>query len=117
MFDDQITVYFQQLILLYADDTVIFGTDPETFQHNLNCFYEYSANWKLDINFRKSKIMVFDIRNTNQSEFKLGENAISTCDEFKYIGVAFFKRTAVFTRLLGTILIMRKKHFTFYTKR
>ena len=34
--------------------------------------------------------MVFDIRNTNQSEFKLGENAISICDEFKYIGVAFF---------------------------
>ena len=69
--------------------------------------------------------MVFGSRNTNQYELKLGENAISICDELKYLGVDFFffffffflQRTAVFTRLLGTILIMRKKHSTFYTKR
>ena len=36
--DDQLTVYFKLLVLLYADDTVIFGTDPESFQHNLDCF-------------------------------------------------------------------------------
>ena len=64
--DDQLTVYFKLLVLLYADDTVIFGTDPESFQHNLDCFYEYSDRWKLNINFDKTKIMIFGIRNTDR---------------------------------------------------
>ena len=89
--DDQLTVYFKLLVLLYADDTVIFGTDPESFQHNLDCFYEYSDRWKLNINFDKTKIMIFGIRNTDRLQFKLNETVITICDEFKYLGVVFSK--------------------------
>ena len=46
---DQLVLYLKLFILLYADDTVIFGTDAESFQHSLNIFYEYSNLWKLDI--------------------------------------------------------------------
>ena len=38
----------KMFVLLYANDTVIFGTSEENFRHNLNIFYEYSKTWKLD---------------------------------------------------------------------
>ena len=34
----------------YADDTVVFGTDENEFQNNLDMFYEYSELWHLSIN-------------------------------------------------------------------
>ena len=37
---DDITLYLKLLVLLYADNTVVFGTDDD-FQNNLNMFYEY----------------------------------------------------------------------------
>ena len=60
--DEDISVYLKILILLYADDTVIFRTDPHLFQDNLNIFYEYCQLWKLNIkrNFdlsRKTRIV------------------------------------------------------------
>ena len=87
--DDDISMFLEILILLYADDTVIFGTDPNSFQGNLNAFYEYCKLWKLQINFNKTKIMVFGMRNTDNWHFKIGENDISICKEFKYLGVTF----------------------------
>ena len=36
--DDDISVYLKILILLYADDTVLFATDPQSLQNSLNIF-------------------------------------------------------------------------------
>ena len=52
-------MYIQLFVLLYADDIVIFGTDETEFQNNLNAFYEYSKIWRLDINYDKTKILIF----------------------------------------------------------
>ena len=89
--DEPISRYIKMFVLLYADDTAIFGTSEENFQHNLNIFYEYSKIWKLDINFDKTKILIFGTRNGEKYEFRLGENIISICEEFKYLGVIFTK--------------------------
>ena len=67
---DNISTYIKLFVLLYADDTVIFGTDEVSFQYNLNVFYEYSKAWKLDINFDKTKIMIFGTRNEEKYNFK-----------------------------------------------
>ena len=66
-------------------------TSEEKFQHNLNIFYEYSKTWKIDINFDKTKIFIFGTRNDDKGEFRLGENIISICEEFKNLGVIFTK--------------------------
>ena len=81
-------------VLLYADDTVVFGTDAISFQENLNYFYEYTKIWKLKINYNKTKIMIFGIRNVDQFEFRLGDSVISKCNEFKYLGVIFSNTVA-----------------------
>ena len=94
--DEEISVYMEILILLYADDTVIFGTNPESFQDNLNRFYEYCQLWKLRINYNKLKIMVFGMRNTDNLHFKIGDHDISICSEFKYLGVTFSQSRSFF---------------------
>ena len=38
---DEIHVYLKLLILLYADDTIIFSNDKENFQKALDNFHEY----------------------------------------------------------------------------
>ena len=43
---NDIDTYLKIFILLYADDTVLFGTDAEIFQGNLNIFYKYAQLWK-----------------------------------------------------------------------
>ena len=64
-------IYIKLVLLLYADDAVIFSTDAETFQNNINVFYEYSQQWQLNDNFNKTKVMVFGLRNTDSLTDKL----------------------------------------------
>ena len=54
--DEDISAYLKILILLYAYDTVIIGTDLHSFQDNLNIFYEYCQLWKLNINYNKTHL-------------------------------------------------------------
>ena len=88
---DNLYIYLQLFVLLYADDTVIFGADETSFQKNLDVFYEYAKMWQLDINYDKTKILIFGTRNDDHFDFKMGNNKISVCKEFKYLGVVFTK--------------------------
>ena len=86
-----ILTYLKALILLYADDTVIFATDPTSFQRNLNIFFEYTRMWRLSINYSKTKVMIFGFRNVNNFSFRLDGNILAITDCFKYLGVYFSK--------------------------
>ena len=96
--DLDVTIYLKLLVLLYADDTVIFGTNAKDFQKNLDTFYDYTNLWKLKINYEKTKIMIFGIRNLDVFQFKLGDSIISICDEFKYQGVIFNKNRSFYNK-------------------
>ena len=85
---DDITLYLKLLVLLYADDTVVFGTDEKEFQNNLDMFYEFSELWHLSVNFDKTK-MVFGTRQDQRFNFNLGGHKIDICTDFKYLGVIF----------------------------
>ncbi|MCG8113215.1 MAG: reverse transcriptase domain-containing protein [Candidatus Thiodiazotropha taylori] len=88
---DGIILYLKLFVLLYADDTVIFGTDETEFQKNLDMFFEYTRLWELDINYNKTKIMIFGSRCDQRFRFHLGEHGIDICTDFKYLGVVFSK--------------------------
>ena len=64
-------LYLKSLVLLYADDTVIFGIDPHSYQENLNSFYKYCELWKLHINYNKTKIIIFGM--CDPSNLQLGD--------------------------------------------
>ena len=46
-------------MLLYADDTVILAKTELDLQYSLNCLFEYSSLWKLNVNKSKTKIVIF----------------------------------------------------------
>ena len=47
--------------------------------------------WKLDINYDKTKVLIFGTHNDDRFSFKMGESKISICKKFKYLGVVFTK--------------------------
>ena len=106
--ENNIDSYLKLLTILYADDTVIFGTDPESFQENISVFYEYSKLWKLNVNFDKTKILIFGVRNTQHYNFRLGDNDIDICDEFKYLGTVFTKQRSFYKAIKHNIEHARK---------
>lgn len=95
---DDLYIYLQLFVLLYADVTVIFSVDETSFQKNLNKFYEYTKMWHLDINYDKTKILIFGTGSDDRFDFKMGINKISVCKEFKYLGVFFLTKSRSFCR-------------------
>ena len=84
-------VFLKLLILLYADDTIIFSDNKDDFQKGLDAFHEYCQMWKLQVNYDKTNIIVFNARNINTFAFKIGEHAIEVTDKYKYLGTLLFK--------------------------
>ena len=88
---DEINIYLKVLLLLYADDTVIFSNNEQNFQKCLNEFSEYCKLWKLNINYNKTEIVVFNSRNNSNYTFKLGEHTVQITNKYKYLGVILSK--------------------------
>ena len=86
---DDVTLYLKLLVLLYADDTVVLGTDEKDLQNNLDIMFECSELWHLTINFDKTTIMKFGTQQEQRFDFNLGGHKNDVCTDFKYIGVIF----------------------------
>ena len=54
-------------------------------------FYDYCQMWKLNINFNNTEIVIFNCRNNNKFELKIGDHIIKITDKYKYLGVVFSK--------------------------
>ena len=65
---------FELMLLLYADDLVIFAETPEVLQLQIDKLYSYCQQWNLLINTEKSKIVVFRKgTRTSQERWLYGE--------------------------------------------
>lgn len=84
-----LTVWLKLLVLLYADDTVIFSESAEDLQKSLNTFNEFCKIWHLQVNVNKTKIVVFGARNLNNFQFKINDNIIEIKDNYHYLGLTF----------------------------
>ena len=51
---DDVFIYIQLYILLYADDTVILSDSAENLQKRLDSLLKYCSEWKLQINNTKT---------------------------------------------------------------
>ena len=114
--ENDVDMFLKIFVLLYADDTVIFGTDEHTFQENLNAFNDYCNLWKLNVNFNKTKVMIFGLRNTDNFQFYIGHNAISICDEYKYLGVIFTKTRSFYKAIKHNVEQAKKSLHLLYKR-
>ena len=77
------------VLLMYADDMVIFAESAEELQAMLNTLYSYTTKWNFTVNVEKTKIVIFrngrKIR-SDEKWFLKGDN-ISIVDKFMYLGM------------------------------
>ena len=61
-FENDLNMYLNLFVLLYADDTVLMSETPEDLQKQLNIFHDYCSYWHLKVNVEKTKVVVFGKR-------------------------------------------------------
>ena len=85
--DDGVTISdFKLMLLLYADDLVIFAETPEALQLQIDKLYNYCQKWKLLINTEKSKIVVFRKgTRISQERWFYDETLIPVCSRIPYL--------------------------------
>ena len=77
------------ILLLFADDMVIFGDDQYDLQNSLNMLGEYCKRWGLEVNIDKTKVMVFRKRGRvgQNIRFYYDNQTLEIVDNFNYLGV------------------------------
>ncbi|MEW8546452.1 MAG: reverse transcriptase family protein, partial [Candidatus Thiodiazotropha sp.] len=77
------------ILLLFADDMVIFGHDQYDLQNSLIMLCEYCKRWGLEVNTEKTKIMVFRKRGKVEQNILLfyDDQPLEIVDNFNYLGV------------------------------
>lgn len=79
------------LLLLYADDIVLFSKTPDELQKALNILEEYCNRWKLTVNTTKTKIIIFRKggRLPTNLHFTYNGTNIDIVNKFCYLGIVF----------------------------
>lgn len=77
--------------LMYADDIALISSSEEGLQHCLDKLDKYCNEWKLSVNCKKTKVIIFNksgkiIKNNG---FYMGKNSIEVVKEMKYLGIVF----------------------------
>ena len=82
---------WQSEVVKYADDTVMIeklnsrSDDKSLFQSWLN-------ENDVDCNYMKTKFVVFEKRSVNHPNIAIGDHEISSCENYKYLGIHFDKK-------------------------
>ena len=80
------------LVLLYADDTILFATSASGMQKNLDNFNEYCLLWKLKVNAEKTKVLIFGGNKKDAAlHFEINGKQLETVYEYKYLGIMFHR--------------------------
>ena len=79
------------ILLLFADDMIIFGNSPVDLQNSLNKLYDYCQNWSLEVNTEKTKIMIFRKKGKPlpHEQFYYNGIRLENIDHFNYLGTVF----------------------------
>jgi hypothetical protein len=90
-------------MLLFADDIVLFTTNPVSLQSQLNAVHQYSIKWGLKINVNKTKICIFEKQRTHCNfRWNINGECIEIVDSFCYLGIKF-NYTGNMTNIVKTL--------------
>ena len=74
-------------VLVYADDLLILAHSEEELQHHLNKLSQYCKQWKLEINIKKTKCIVFNRGNKLcRANLEIDGIKIENVKSIKYLG-------------------------------
>ena len=91
--------------LLYADDLILLSQSENGLQKCLDRLNCYLKKWKMKINIKKTKIIVFNKSGKifKGQKFKIGKQSIQITDSYVYLGITFTSS--------GSFSLAQKKFF------
>lgn len=87
--EEELLVYCKLFILFYADDTVILTESAQDLQHALDEFCIYCKYWKLTVNVKKTKVMIFSKGPAPKCSFMYNSDTLEVVKEYNYLGIIF----------------------------
>ena len=109
--------FLKIVVLLYADDTVLFAESEDEMQLLLNDFSKYCKDWKLNINVDKTKFLIFGDRRRRRNEnITLNGSKLENVDAYKYLGIMFSKSRSFNMTKKHVVEQARKALFSLYKK-
>ena len=87
--ENELDIYIKMLVILYADDTVLFADSAVEMQIQLDNFSEYCSLWKLNVNSSKTKVVIFAGSRfpTNNFNFTFDGNNLEIVSDIVYLGI------------------------------
>ena len=97
-------------VLMYADDLILLSDTPKGLQRQIDKLNNYCDEWKLNINLKKTKIMIFNRGNKLiKSEFKINEVVLENVKSLKYLGFTITSKNCSFLPTLEDLSIKAKR--------
>ena len=81
-------------VLMYVDDIVLLSESPIGLQNCLNNLLEYCSQWKLSVNLKKTKVVIFNTNSNSlaicrNNDFYFNNNKIEQVRSYEYLGIIF----------------------------
>ena len=96
--------------LMYADDLILLSDTPEGLQKHIDKLSKYCDEWKLNINLKKTKIMVFNRGNKLiKSTFSVNKVVLENVKNVKYLGFTINSKNCSFLPTLEDLSIKAKR--------
>lgn len=96
--------------LMYADDLILLSDTPEGLQKQIDKLSNYCDQWKLNINLKKTKIMVFNRGNKLiKSTFKVKDSVLENVKSMKYLGFTITAKNCCFLPTLNDLSVKAKR--------
>ena len=93
-------------VLMYADDVILLSETKEGLQRQIDKLCEYCKKWKLNINSKKTKIMIFNRGNRLiKSDFYVDNTIIDNVKTMKYLGFTITAKNCSFSKSLEDLSI------------
>ena len=84
--------------LMYADDLILLSDTKEGLQKQIDKMGFYCDEWKLDVNIKKTKIMIFNRgNNLIKNEFRYKDVVLQNVKQFKYLGFSISAKNCSFS--------------------
>ena len=82
---------------MYADDLILLSHTKDDLQKKLDILEDYCKTWKLNINEKKTKVMVFNRGNKLiKTDIRLNNAALENVKTFKYLGFSISAKNCSF---------------------
>ena len=92
--------------LMYADDMILISHSKEGLQNQIDILNEYCVKWNLEINTKKTEVMIFNRGNKLlKGNIHINNVPLEDVKSFKYLGFTISAKNCSFSKTLDDLSI------------